>query len=331
MASIHHQLHLSIFSDALASGGHTKSGCYRSFLSNVNLLGKEEAIKIARFEYGNIKAVHDFSRNHGIDCELFTGDTVDIIYDRGQWDKAVKSIELMRELMPEDLEGAAKYTFHTTEETRSKFHCRGEMALGAISYPAGSLHAYRFTIGILKLCLAKGMNLQTDFEVVTMDKESNGDWRVGSFGKTITAKKVILATNAYSGWLHRPLRDAIVPLRGQISAHRPGLNMPKEGLQTTYSFIYANGYEYMISRPKSSTHAGDIIMGGGLVKASEEGLHEYRETDDATLNPDIRQYLVETTPKYFGDSWGEDHPEGRIRKEWTGIMSKGRVQQWPYL
>ena len=98
--------------------------------------------------------------------------------------------------------------------------------------------------------------------------------------------------------------------------------MPKEGLQTTYSFIYANGYEYMISRPLSSEYAGDIIMGGGLVKAPQEGLHEYGTTDDTTLNTVIHDYLVETTPRYFGNSWGDDHLEGRIRRAWTGIMGK---------
>ncbi len=304
------------------SGGHTKSGSYRSFLSNVNLLGKEEAIKIARLEYDNIKAVHAFSRNHEIDCELFTGDTVDIIYDEAQWVEGVKSVELMRELMPQDLDGVAKYTFHTAEETRTKFHCRGEMALGAISYPAGSLSAYRYTIGMLKFCLQKGLNLQTHSPVSCLKKDTNGDWLVETTRGAITANRVILATNGYTGYLIESLRSVIVPLRGQITAHRPGVDMPKEGLQTTYSFIYANGYEYMISRPKSSIYANDIIMGGGLVKAPEEGLHEYGTTDDTTLNPDIHQYLVETTPRYFGDSWGEDHPEGRIRKEWTGIMGK---------
>jgi hypothetical protein len=63
-------------------------------------------------------------------------------------------------------------------------------------------------------------------------------------------------------------------------------------------------------------------MGGGLVKAPEEGLHEYGTTDDTTLNPIIHEYLVETPPRYFGECWGNDHGEGRIRKAWTGIMGE---------
>jgi glycine/D-amino acid oxidase-like deaminating enzyme len=76
----------------------------------------------------------------------------------------------------------------------------------------------------------------------------------------------------------------------------------------------------MIPRPKGSKFEGDIIMGGGLVKAYKEGLEEFGTTDDTSINPEISTYLTETTPRYFGDAWGEDHPDGRIRKEWTGIM-----------
>ncbi|KAK4133664.1 hypothetical protein BT67DRAFT_434646 [Trichocladium antarcticum] len=69
-----------------------------------------------------------------------------------------------------------------------------------------------------------------------------------------------------------------------------------------------------------SRHAGDVIMGGGLVRASDDGLLEFGETDDTTVNEGISEYLRETTPRYFGSGWGEDHPEGRVRSEWAGIM-----------
>jgi glycine/D-amino acid oxidase-like deaminating enzyme len=96
--------------------------------------------------------------------------------------------------------------------------------------------------------------------------------------------------------------------------------MPAAGLPTTYSFIYANGYEYMIPRPHGSKYAGDIVIGGGLVKAANEGLEEFGTTDDSNFNQEISEYLTGTTCRYFGRNWGEDDGEGRIRKEWTGIM-----------
>lgn len=224
--------------------------------------------------------------------------------------------------MPEDLEGAAQYMLHSVEETRDMFLCKGDEALGAIRYRAGSLSGYKFVIGLLRLCLEKGLNLQTNTPATALQIEANETWNVETPRGGIIAKRVVLATNGYTGYLLENLKSIIVPLRGQITTHRSGVNMPKEGLQTTYSFIYANGYEYMISRPLSSEYAGDIIMGGGLVKAPQEGLHEYGTTDDTTLNTVIHDYLVETTPRYFGNSWGDDHPEGRIRRAWTGIMGK---------
>ena len=224
--------------------------------------------------------------------------------------------------MPEDLESAAQYTLHSSEEARDRFLCKGDKALGAISYQAGSLTAYKFVIGVLKLCLEKDLNLQTNTPATALQRGGSGSWKVETPRGIIEAKRVVLATNGYTGYLFEKLNSVIVPLRGQITAQRPGINMPKEGLQTTYSFIYANGYEYMISRPLSSKYAGDIIMGGGLVKAPQEGLYEYGTTNDTTLNTVTHDYLVETTPRYFGDSWGDDHPGGRIRRAWTGIMGR---------
>jgi len=301
-------------------GGHTKAASYRSFLDNTDSLSTTAAVQIAKLEYDNIKAVHAFVREHNIDCDLFSGDTVDIIYDQAQWDTGVKSVKAMREAMPDLLDTVAKYQLWSKEEAREKFFVKGEECVGAISYEAGSLSAYKLVIGILKLALKMGLELYTRTPASKVDKLEDGAWRVETLRGTIKAKRVVLATNGYTGFLCRRFQSVIVPLRGQVTAHRPGMNMPVDGLATTYSFIYSNGYEYMIPRPQGSKFAGDIVIGGGLVKAKNEGIEEFSTTDDATLNLEISNYLRETTPRYFGESWGEDHEEGRIRKEWSGIM-----------
>ncbi|TAQ87162.1 hypothetical protein B7494_g4510 [Chlorociboria aeruginascens] len=302
------------------NGGHTKAASYRSFLSNVQTHGLTSAIQIARFEFKNIKAQQAFAKEHGIDCDLFTGDTVDIIYDQAQWLAALKAVTAMREAMPKDLDGAAQYTFYDAEETRDKFHCRGEKVIGAIKYQAGSLSAYKFVIRVLKMCLEKGMELFTNTPALSVTKDGDGRWLVETEQGTVKAGRVVLATNGYTGFLWKGFQNVIVPLRGQVTAHRPGANMPKDGLKTTYSFIYENGYEYMVPRPEGSKFERDIVIGGGLVKAHNEGLEEYGTTDDTRLNPQISEYLKESTARYFGGSWGEDSPDGRVRREWTGIM-----------
>lgn len=305
------------------SGGHTKAASYRSFLANADALGTAAAARIARLELANINAVHSFAREHAIPCDSNPCQTVDIIYDEPHWREAHEAVEAMRRALGPD-DPAAEYAFHDREEVKNRFHCAGTdpEPVGAVSYAAGSISGYKFGVGVLRLALKKGLNLQTNTPVVSLSQCSDGSgrWEVGTPRGQIIADKVVLATNGYSAHLWKAFQGAIVPLRGQVTVHRPGTNMPGDGLPTTYSFIYENGYEYMIPRPPGTKHAGDIVIGGGLVKAPEEGLMEYGTTDDTTINEDISAYLHDTTARCFGRNWGEDHPDGRVRREWTGIM-----------
>ena len=268
-----------------------------------------------------MRAVHSFAREHDIDCDSRELDTVDVFYDQGEWDQAMEAIQLMRKLMKES-DPARKYKTHTSEESQARFLVPG--AIGCISYPAGSLSAYKFGIGVLRLGLKRGLNLQTNTPVSNISFDTTGGrkrgWTVQTQRGTIWTEKVVLASNGYTAHVYPRLLGTICPLRGQITVHRPGSRLPKSGLANTYSFIYKDGYEYMIPRPQGSRFAGDIVIGGGLTKAVEEGLYEYGNTDDTCLNQDISAYLRDTTNTYFGNNWGDDAQEGRIRKEWTGIM-----------
>ncbi|KAL1955551.1 hypothetical protein VTO42DRAFT_8430 [Malbranchea cinnamomea] len=308
------------------NGGHTKGASYVYFAHNAETLGVEEAVKIAKLEYNNIKQTHAFAREHNIPCDSNPCDTVDIIYDQQSWDDGIKAIEMMKKAMPGD--PASHYKLWSSKEAEERFLCKG--AVGAISYEAGSISAYKLVIGILKLALHIGLNLQTHTPVTKLrklnadnndDAANGGWWDVTTFRGTIRAPKVVLATNGYTAAIYPKLQGTIVPLRGQITAHRPGSNMPKSGLTTTYSFVYGKGFDYMIPRPQGSKWAGDIVIGGGLTKGAEEGLYQYGNTDDTTVEPDISKYLVSATENFFGkENWGQDHPDGRIRREWSGIM-----------
>ncbi|KAL9600136.1 MAG: hypothetical protein Q9219_003392 [cf. Caloplaca sp. 3 TL-2023] len=301
------------------NGGHTKAASYRAFLDNVRDQGEEEAAKIVRFEYHCMKAVHLLAKEHQLECDSWEGDTVDIIYDQGQWIRAHRAIGEMKRILG-DVDPAVQYRFYNASETKEKFLVDG--AVGAVSYQAGSISAYKFVTGMLEIALGKGLNLQTGTAVLSIRRSDTDQhcFVVETPRGSIRAEKVIMATNGYTSYLYPPARGIIVPLRGTVAAQRPGSGLPKEGLKTTYSFIYGNGYEYMISRPAGSTFAGDIIIGGCSTKAFEEGLYEWGTTDDTTMDPEIARYVRDSAAEYFGSQWGEDHPEGRTRKQWTGIM-----------
>lgn len=261
---------------------------------------------------------HDFIRSHQIDCDARRLDTVDIVYDQGQWNEAREAISLMQKVTSSN-DPIAKYKFWDAAETASRFLTPD--AIGAISYEAGSLSAYKFVIGILKLALTKGLNLQCNTPVTSISMDSLQDrWNVQTPRGTVTAGKIVLATNGYTAHLYPDLQGVIVPLRGFVTAQRPGQSMPRNGLSYTYSFIYKEGYEYMIPRPQGTRFAGDIVIGGGLTKTIDQGLGEYGNTDDTTLDRHTVSYLKSSTGHFFGDNWGNDDAEGRVRVAWSGVM-----------
>ena len=273
-----------------------------------------------------MKAVHSFARRHGIECDSWEGDTVDIIYDEGEWKLAKQAIaEIQSRLGAE--EPAARYHIHGPEETEKKFLTFG--ALGGVSYEAGSINAYRFVIGILGLAIEKGLNLQTGTPATAVGKSVDG-WLVETSRGTVRTEKLVLATNGYTAHLYPPLQGKIVPLRGHVTAHRPGSGLPKNGLSTTYSFVYKGAYEYMIPRPYGSKFAGDIIIGGCSTKGPSGGIEEFGTVDDTIVDTVIISCLRNCTREYFSQNWGEDHPEGRIRQEWSGIMGYS-VDELPFV
>ena len=300
------------------NGGHTKHAEYREFLDNLKDHGEQEAAKIARFKFNCMKAIHDFAREHEIDCDSWQGDTVDAFYDQGQFQKAKKAVSEIKRVLG-DKDPAARYEVWNTEETLKKFLVEGSH--GAISYEAGSLWPYKFVNGLLSLAIKSGLNLQTWTPVTKLSRENNGTgWIVQTPRTEVRARKVLLATNGYTARICPALQGTIVPLRGHMTAQRPGSGLPKDGLRNTYSFIYDDGYEYMVSRPQGTKFAGDVMIGGGSTKAPDKGIREFGTTDDTTLDSVILNYLKDSAAMRFGSCWGEDNPDGRVRDAWTGIM-----------
>lgn len=82
----------------------------------------------------------------------------------------------------------------------------------------------------------------------------------------------------------------------------------------------------MITRPQStatSPHipdAGMMIIGGGLGTLPVDGAEEFGITDDGAAHGGLSDYLTECTERYFGQNWGRDDSQGRVEREWSGIM-----------
>lgn len=323
------------------NGGHTKAASYRSFLQHAEELGKEEALKIARMEYDNIVETHRLAEELGIDCESKFCKTVDVIYDKPTFEVGELAIQAMRASVKEEETQAGKmawYNIHKNVGTVSH-HFRVstknenpavenvEEVAGAFEYMAGRVHAYRFSTGVLADCVKKGLHICTNTPVSKLRSLKDGSdilWEVVTGDDLFSTRAVILATNGYTPFLEQSLQGKIVPMRGQITAQRPGMEtLLPDPLPSTFSFIYKNGYEYMIPRPLNNGNQ-HIVIGGGLGRLPDGGASEFGTVDDTSLNPDISSYLRGSLSGYFGNTnWGETNEEeasNRVVQEWTGIM-----------
>jgi glycine/D-amino acid oxidase-like deaminating enzyme len=260
--------------------------------------------------------VHAFAKQHSIQCDSVRCQTIDVFYDKPQFEAAKESVGLMEQLMGKS--EAPQHIFHDVDETSRQYLAPG--SVGSLEYESGSLSAYKFTVGVLKLALGKGLNLQCNTPAQGIVKSQDGSWTVSTPRGEIRTKKLVLATNGYTAHLYPRLQGVIVPLRGVVTAQRPGQSMPQHGLETTYSFVYKDGFEYMISRPAGSKFEGDIVIGGGMHVAKDDGICEYGNTDDTVYDESSAQYLLDCTKRYFSSNWGEDHPDGLNRRTWSGVM-----------
>lgn len=299
------------------NGGHTKAASYQTYVDHHTHLSPEEALKIVRLEHANIVATHAFAREHGIECESRPCNTVDIVYDK---------------------EDAMK-RFWVSKENENRIVKEKEELQGAFEYAAGSLSAYRFTVGILELCLKRGLQLWTNTAVTKVRPIFGGEngetggtgflWEIHASLSIVRTQNVVMATNGYAAHLLPAMQGLIVPMRGLLTAQIPG---PKAKfptpLPTTYSFIYKQGYEYMIPRLLPGGSDGQhIVIGGGLGRQNDGGVSEYGTCDDSTMNQEMSIYLKEAARGYFGvENWGEGkgNEKLRVKKEWTGIMGATR-------
>lgn len=299
------------------NGGHTKPSAYRDFMADVQAHGLKEAIAVAKLKRSNMLATREIIKRHNIKCDLTDCDTIDVVFDDAAWKSAKKTTSWMNENISGGDE-VERYTIVETPEAQKISLCPD--AKGALVYNAGSLTAYGLTVGMLEYALTKGLNLQTETPVVSLHRnESDNLWMVKTNRGDIMATNVILATNGYTAHLIPQLQGKVVPLRGQITAQRPGKNLVSP-LPTTYSFVHDLGYEYMIPRPAGSKWADDIVIGGGWPVLPNGGAEEFGVTDDSMCETRVGQWLRDCTAKYFKENWGQDHEDGRVRKEWTGIM-----------
>jgi glycine/D-amino acid oxidase-like deaminating enzyme len=165
---------------------------------------------------------------------------------------------------------------------------------------AGVIHPARFLYGLAAAAIRRGGTVASRAGVLRVRRGTRGDgWHVRTLRGDVRARHVVLACNAKSARLWRPLSRVITSSRGQVLATRPLKPLFRPGMAVDYGALYWR-----------QTRTGQVILGGyhDLDAATERTARE-------ALNPRIQQALEEFLPTTFPEI-----PRVGVARRWAGIM-----------
>jgi glycine/D-amino acid oxidase-like deaminating enzyme len=310
--------------------------------------------------------------SHSIPCDWYTTTGVHGYYSLELFNTARKIIEKIEEKYPDV---GANISVVTKEKGASPSYLsegeKKELTLEGLRVPAAegavvqrnaaSFWPYKLVAFVLeRLLAAGGFNLQTKTPVTgvrrvdipaglssshpSADKAALGEWTVQTSRGDISARHVILATNAYTSHLLPQFADIIVPVKGQVSSLKPPppSSQPTKGpLDIEHTFLFVSDLadrrdEYLVQRPLLGA---ELVLGGGRIHAESHGLGVW---DDSTIDEPVARYLkgelsglMDLSVREQGDAQGE-HGTGDQKQdleptfEWSGIMGYSR-DGWPWV
>jgi glycine/D-amino acid oxidase-like deaminating enzyme len=318
------------------NGGHCRPGWWLNFKKYASTMGEDEAIKFWHLEERNVQAVADFVKTEGVECDFRNVETCDTYETAGGWTDALDNARLVHEVKQR------RPDFQTTID-RKILHGKDAQAYlgisnieGTIAYTAHTLNPYRLVCHIIAMCLAKGLNLQTETPVLAIHPfhstasniNEDARWTVETDRAVLRTHSVILATNAYTNTLLPALKAT-----GFLKASRSQVTLirPDPPLSTHHAFQEksiglndrgSGDYYFVRSRSLRTTddggRGGDVVFGGGR---SQSPTREMGVTDDSTINEKIATYLKASAAGAFGrdtksgDGWTKEEE----CMDWTGI------------
>lgn len=170
----------------------------------------------------------------------------------------------------------------------------------------------------------------TPCEAISEPSANSAYYSVTTPKGIIRTPHIVHATNAWCSHLLERMRGKIVPLRGNMSAQRPGRSLPQATPNRSHVLFSAPvGFDYLTQLPDGGR---ELMLGSALAQHGQIGYEEIGITDDSEYNKRIGAHLSGMLPRYFGENnWGaEEQPSdedaeagwwpGRVKAIWSGIL-----------
>ncbi|KAG7843768.1 hypothetical protein KL941_004750 [Ogataea angusta] len=293
------------------NGGHLKPDYYREYLKFERLYGQKGAAEIGNFEHEHISAIKNVVEDLNIDCDLVLTRACNVHLTDGAVDGCIKAIDALKKnpysTILDDIQ--------VLEENNARVVSQFPTSSLAVTFTAGHLWPYKFVKGLLQFCLEKGLNLQTNTCVENIETLEDGFHLIRTARGSVKARKIILATNAYTSAIAPEFDDRIVPVKGTCSH----IKFAADNEYTPYlNYTYGicrdfSEHEYLINRPDGSTNND-----GAKPFYLKDKDSWYKNVDDASLfKADIKGWYNTFMQNNFS-SWKGTKTE--VDYLWTGIL-----------
>ncbi|THY22475.1 FAD dependent oxidoreductase [Aureobasidium pullulans] len=296
------------------NGGHSKMR-----ISSIRTLFKdydaEAADECVAFVYSQSHLMKEAVDREGLHCEFELRRTYDVFVD-GQ--DAKDAEETYRTAVKEGHKWVKEVSFVDSRYAEQVTSIKGAKA--AVSMPACSLWPYRFVTQLLSCMIdRKEVSLYTHTPITSIDSSNPAATILHTPNGSVTTKKLIFATNAYTSAICPSFKEAIIPYKG-TACHIAPENPISPHLNFTYNIYYDrqndpdSKVDYLNPRPDS----GIIVGGANWLFKSHKSLW-YNTTDDSTLIPNTRPYFSTYMQNNF---LGWEDSNAKITHLWTGIQGE---------
>ncbi len=162
----------------------------------------------------NLQGLIDFTRAHGIDCDLEETGTLALADQPHQVDE-------FRAWVDEAAEYGERLEFLDGEAARAEVH--SPLWHAALYRPPGRdilVDPARLCRGIARVARDRGVRIHERTRVTNVERRAGGVLLTTANGATVRADHVVVATSAYSGWLRR-LSPVFVPVYDYVLVSDP--------------------------------------------------------------------------------------------------------------
>ncbi|KAF7317231.1 FAD-dependent oxidoreductase [Mycena chlorophos] len=305
------------------NAGHCKPDQYRGFAKYSKLFGKEQAKKLLAHEWETWEKLVAFVQREKVDCDLWVGDTLDVAMTD---EAAAKNLAVYEDYKAYG--GKVDHITYTSVAVEAEKVSRLKGAKAVWAWKASTLYPWKLVAHLMRICLAKGLNLQTWTPATSVTSSDGGHWAVNTARGSITTPTVVYATNAYTSGLIPSWASYIQP-----TAHMCNKVVPPRAfagaraLRNSYAVLADDGTFTINQR---CTSDGTLLFGGdnpnqhwlkAYLAQDESGMRLF---DDSLSDFEPVTQAVRDLATQSLEGWDEDIDSPGVGPvyAWSGIIGQ---------